>query len=928
MIFLSLQAFSQAPTLALEGLCGKHAQKQFITIGDPLNVTLATNLPVNQYVNQNINIIGDIVFDKSFTFEHCAIKFENGKSFFVRNSRILTISSSDLFSCDKLWKGIILDNQARIDLNNCSIEDAYTVISTNENSILNMFSVLLNKNYIGIKNLNSKSPIFGLFAFNRFTCSSILRQSWSPAFPAGNWSQSGMDFQGCTVAFGNPANIANGPFSIPAISQFDNMETGIVANNESIISVRNCIFDTLRLNGLTIRESHLNFAGIQNGASLTQTIRRCGNGVNARNSQLDIRNTNFSNNTANAIRSIFNTNEQYINITSNLIQNRSTGVSNGIFLQRSSGQTLTTNNILQNNTINMSGTNPNSIAMEIVGSNNPTDNLMVGFNTVSINETPLNGNPAFGRNNHGIFYSNMNSSGYGNFVQNNITNTGGTNNNFVAGWGLSFLNNNALPHNVQNNTILATPNPSAFGSTGYVNWNIWCGIHTAASNNIRYCTNTIQGCFQALHKLGSNATADAVFANSFLSNWRGISADNPADYGQQMCTANTFLPVLNGTAFYNDAAYNGNSNVFNSPTDRFFVNPTISAQNPTPTSAPWWFVGNNNCINQPAPACPTIFGIINTGDTEYRIATGQLFPVTDQTYDGWNGRYKLYSTIKAYPDQYSGSIYTQFVSQFENTGIGKLYNVETLIHEGMIYSPSLRALKLEYDRLIDSLLNLTVALDEQINSTSNVNVSLILDKSRKINSIDSLRLLRGALKNMKISNNLSIINDALNVLNSWTTNTVYETNEKLVRQYYLKQIKNLDDLTTGAIDTLLGIALSCPFEDGQAVYFARAILKSNNYNFVYDYPDHECVEQRQTNKSILVGSKIKIYPNPAHSSLRLEGDEEILSVEIFDTKGAFVYHETSSNIKSINLAELANGLYVMRIFTKSGKTELHKIIKQ
>ena len=608
----------------------------------------------------------------------------------------------------------------------------------------------MNKNYFGIRNNNSKSPVFGNFALNRFTCSSELRPTWDKwNYLSGSWSYAGMAFQGCTVTIGSPAP----PFWLPTYSLFDNMNNGIIGLDECILSVRNCRFDTLRHTGLVAVNSHLDFEGIQIGTDLESTVTRCGKyGIRAENSQLSVHKTKFQYNNRMAINSALNSHEEFVKITSNFIQNKSTGISDGIFLQRSSGKAYSTNNIISDNQIIITGENTNAIGICISGSNNATDNMTISLNDITVNEYPQNGDFLNGRDNHGIMYSAMNHSGYGVFDQNQILNTGLESPTFVLGYGIAFQNNDVFPHTLKNNSTLAMPKPNAFASNDFKKWNIWCGIHADACSNLIYCNNTSEGCFQGMHKLGANAIDDAVISNTFLSNWRGISQDIPAVYGDQECTHNTFLPINNGVEYYHDDSFRGATNQLN----KFYIDQNDLSQNPDPTTDPNWFAIHSSCENKPAPACPEIFGSRVSGDTEYRIATGELFPDTVDSYDGWAGRYKLYTAIKTYPGVYTDTEYSLFVSQYENSGIGKLYETERLIHEGTVYPDTSKARKLEYDLYIDSCLQSARSLDAQMNITDTVNLSLISLKARLIDQIDSVRLLRADLKSDVMADNGSL----------------------------------------------------------------------------------------------------------------------------------------------------------------------------
>lgn len=76
-------------------------------------------------------------------------------------------------------------------------------------------------------------------------------------------------------------------------------------------------------------------------------------------------------------------------------------------------------------------------------------------------------------------------------------------------------------------------------------------------------------------------------------------------------------------------------------------------------------------------------------------------------------------------------------------------------------------------------------------------------------------------------------------------------------------------------------------------------------------------------------SGLVVYPNPNNGSFVVETDNfETKNIEILDVTGRVVYSERSSNNKIlININELANGMYQVRISSSAG-TDVIKVIKQ
>ncbi len=71
-------------------------------------------------------------------------------------------------------------------------------------------------------------------------------------------------------------------------------------------------------------------------------------------------------------------------------------------------------------------------------------------------------------------------------------------------------------------------------------------------------------------------------------------------------------------------------------------------------------------------------------------------------------------------------------------------------------------------------------------------------------------------------------------------------------------------------------------------------------------------------------SAVEIYPNPVSSTLHISA-KEIESVEVMNEIGALIY--SSFDVKDINMLNWENGMYIVRVKTKTGST-VQKVIKQ
>lgn len=73
---------------------------------------------------------------------------------------------------------------------------------------------------------------------------------------------------------------------------------------------------------------------------------------------------------------------------------------------------------------------------------------------------------------------------------------------------------------------------------------------------------------------------------------------------------------------------------------------------------------------------------------------------------------------------------------------------------------------------------------------------------------------------------------------------------------------------------------------------------------------------------------LKLFPNPANNTLTMQSDESIDQYEIYSITGTLVgYAEATGNNTSIDIANLAKGIYMMKA-TSKGQTSIQKFVKQ
>lgn len=71
-------------------------------------------------------------------------------------------------------------------------------------------------------------------------------------------------------------------------------------------------------------------------------------------------------------------------------------------------------------------------------------------------------------------------------------------------------------------------------------------------------------------------------------------------------------------------------------------------------------------------------------------------------------------------------------------------------------------------------------------------------------------------------------------------------------------------------------------------------------------------------------NQIKVYPNPVKDILHLESSENIYKAEVYTIDGKLI--STTLNVNTLNFSKISKGIYIVKIYTKSG-VQTQKIIK-
>jgi hypothetical protein len=177
--------------------------------------------------------------------------------------------------------------------------------------------------------------------------------------------------------------------------------------------------------------------------------------------------------------------------------------------------------------------------------------------------------------------------------------------------------------------------------------------------------------------------------------------------------------------------------------------------------------------------------------------------------------------------------------------------------------------------------------------------------------IEDVESLRAA--NSAVATNTNVVNEL----------TMFRAKYGLLENVKMQQLRN--------------IAALCPFEEGPAVYSARALLRGID-SLRQEYM-HECEKvyptsssNRESESQVLnniANDKIdfSINPNPAKSVITLTQKGDFKLIQISEMSGKIVFESvlnTNENAQTFDLSILSNGIYMINLISdfKTVRTKL------
>jgi hypothetical protein len=168
---------------------------------------------------------------------------------------------------------------------------------------------------------------------------------------------------------------------------------------------------------------------------------------------------------------------------------------------------------------------------------------------------------------------------------------------------------------------------------------------------------------------------------------------------------------------------------------------------------------------------------------------------------------------------------------------------------------------------------------------------------------------------------------ALTLNNSYPAYTDYERLEKEVNTIWLEDIIGKETPILNRMSRIEQISDYCPEEYGIGVYKARGVYLSINGQHRRVWDNCDVQDKTQPRESELITNlnaenAIKLFPNPANTTVSISGVQEGQSFKLFNSLGSIVYAGKITSTKEFSIENLPEGIYFFKIDNSKEITKL------
>ncbi len=894
-----------------------------LVLGNLANVGNTHVLEVNCLNSSTISFNGDFhVFDNEgqtashniitdLDFKNCSLLFSEGSSMEVEPGYALSIENITMdASCDKMWKGIILDNASlSIEPNSSTasnILNAEFGLNSHCGSRLKVRRCNFIDNIVGINSseLSSNGNNFQYFTYikaNEFYSTADFRKH-SPYF---NMQTNKGDVGMAGVRLKNVvANIGSSSIGTRC-NYFHDLNAGVLAYN-SALSFTNNVFQNIitdatynsQSNGTAI--SNIDMGGFAmtlvdgyyypNGLppTVTKTMNNCEIGIESINTELSVKNCGM----AEMKKGVFaaNTFDRSIEI----LENNIAASDNCIDLL---GNDYASSILVKSNTLEpddlQNGTAKGIQAWEInqrSGGEKNTFNILCNYINVK----------------HGTKGIELGNVDYANVAENSIL----QNEPNIPGIAYHFINSNFGI--VANNQSYFDAELHAFEMNS--------GFMFENSQRFEITHNYAYNCHYGFDFLGNCSAAD-FNQNRMENHFTGLHLNSFTTIDPQPNKGNLWY------GNYNSGFGAENDNWVLDPNgSRFSVNSIqgLAFEPNIPTSQNGWF--------QPSPYlalfpnqflnCTESEKILDFKIVPSDILTMEATPIDTVFYTEslTNAAKSLYEKFATNDSVLNSSL--DYVSYYDSLSVkssGKLSAIRLKLSSHAIIS-SFFCQNIGNDSLNCSFINqlLNNNCNENVDFTS---IYVSLSRECKNNNIKSI-LLKSYLDSINIANDIVF------------TNNIINENEKSLNKISSNhQLKCFDIYSPSEITTISSIANQCPREGGASVYRAREIMLSINPNLMFsDNIQCNVIIARKAQSLNYKKNDLEFVSDKQNSELRFINKSKCnmnCIIIVYDVSGRMILNESRSfkqGANSIPFYAKNNGVYLIKVFSDNIRIDNFKFV--
>jgi len=872
---------------------------------------------------RDIIINGDFTIDEEVTFRNCSFLCESGAEIIIKSDEYVNITGSTLAGCEKMWKGITVDEGKGFFFSRNTIMDAEHAITLLDKSNFISRINIYDRNYIGIYSPPSESVKENLgmpIVLSKFICTENLLPAHDDQ---EHWSD--RTFSGIFVNDLNHLMVIEGtqpPLQEMEGNEFKDIKNGILAVNTNIVAEGNDFINmseiTSQFNNTFPYLSSGNGVGLEE-VSFSQILKNnfidCPYGVT--NRKVEGFSTEINRNTFRRINP--NLNFRYnifirdchtgsINVDRNVNYNTRNNKFNINTCTSISSFSMTFNTF--NDTGN-SFIDPEILIQEVLLSNGVRGEISNNtINKTTSDSAPLSIRlvltPSIDLENNNISISRPNELGSEVIV--------------LLSCPFTRLNSNRISY--------STGSGSAF--------------YASASPVSSYCCNTADNADHGFHFFDNN---DFSFfsTNSMRNNKTGLLLSNSI-IGPQSNMGNLWIGTITEAELLDlsvdqDLPFKSQFTVGVSP------NTLIPTEiSPNDISSLWFVIDPG--LNSPTCQtidCENLLSIINydVDQTNQGNNSDPCDPYIDLinalsniNYDGsfelqfeWLLRFYLFQLLSNLPtddwkncseinDFYLNDTNVKKYSEV-NDRIKDLYKLNST--DNILFKTDIINLKFK----LDYLKTLSISIDNEESYLQNAlevnnTLSFITESSLKIKEWNSH--LNG-ISDLRYDQTISLINNLDEDLfflgklkETWRIKSLLIKNGSLSLSIFDKNI-------------LTDISKLCPLEYGLAVYESIALLDEVDSHLKFG---DKCqnIERREIISSTFKENKFSIYPNPAINLLYVKNEniDSSYDIEIYDITGKLIYQENDliMQTEKIPLDLLSEGLYFIQILQNGTLQERKK----